>query len=230
MGRNPTRILCAWDQCRELRPGEKYGSKRCRQTAYRLRKRAGLTGRIRDTFGLSVGGKNPLRLAYADPPYPGMSGLYRNQPTYRGEVDHKVLIRKLTSKYDGWALSTSARALARVLPLCPRSARVCAWVKPIGASPQTAGLHNCWEPLIVVGGRARPPGVRDWIAAQPARHHGTLIGRKPLAFAAFLFAALGAAPGDTLDDLFPGTGMISRAWRAFRAGHALKEVSTHGRR
>jgi hypothetical protein len=38
------------------------------------------------------------------------------------------------------------------------------------------------------------------------------MGRKPLAFCAFLFEQLGMLPGDELADLFPGTGIVSRAW------------------
>lgn len=161
-----------------------------------------------------------MRFAYADPPYPGLAArYYRNEPTYGGEVDHAALIASLeASGYDGWALSTSARALRDVLPLCPEGARVCAWVKPIGASSRTRGLHNTWEPLIVVRGRKLQPGVRDWLCAQPARWGGSLPGRKPIAFCAWLFDCLGMLPGDTLDDLFPGTGVVGRAWAAVSSG------------
>jgi len=31
----------------------------------------------------------------------------------------------------------------------------------------------------------------------------------------WIFTLLGAAPGDTLDDLFPGSGSVRRAWAAF---------------
>lgn len=41
------------------------------------------------------------------------------------------------------------------------------------------------------------------------------MGRKPIAFAAWLFGLLGAVPGDELADLFPGTGVIGRAWESF---------------
>ena len=34
----------------------------------------------------------PLRLAYADPPYPGNAWLYRDHPDYGGEVDHAVTL------------------------------------------------------------------------------------------------------------------------------------------
>ncbi len=53
---------------------------------------------------------------------------------------------------------TSARALAMVLPLLRREHRVCAWVKPIGVAGTTFGLHNTWEPVIVVPGRQLRPG------------------------------------------------------------------------
>lgn len=157
-----------------------------------------------------------MSFAYADPPYPGLAKkYYSDQPSFAGEVDHRALIASLeASAYDGWALSTSAAALRDVLPLCPSGARVTAWVKPIGASPRTFGIHNTWEPLIVVRGRALRGGVRDWLRAQPARFGGSLPGRKPLSFCAWLFDLLGMVRGDTLDDLFPGSGVITRAWRS----------------
>lgn len=152
-------------------------------------------------------------MAYADPPYPGLARkYYAREETYAGEVDHRALVASLAAFGDGWALSTSSDALRDVLPLCPPRARVCAWVKPIGACPLTYGLHSSWEALIVVGGRQRRPGRRDWLAAQPARGGGDLPGRKPLAFCAFLFSALGLEAGDELVDLFPGSGIVGRAW------------------
>lgn len=41
---------------------------------------------------------------------------------------------------------------------------------------------------------------------------GRVIGTKPAAFAYWIFDLLGARPGDELDDLFPGSGGIGRAW------------------
>ena len=128
-------------------------------------------------------------------------------------MDHAKLVAELEAGgYAGWALSTSARALGSVLALCPAGARVCAWVKPLHPSPLTFGLHNTWEPLIVVGGRQVRPGKRDWLLAAPARGGGEdLTGRKPIAFCAWLFECLGMIPGDELEDVFPGTGAVGRA-------------------
>jgi len=202
-----TAASCAW--CRQslgvtVRRDSRYCSQACRQAAYRLR--------CRRVTEASYGGS--MRFAYADPPYPKRAYLYSDQPSFAGEVDHAALIASLeASRYDGWALSTSARALRDVLPLCPARARVCAWVKPQPPHVRTRGIHCLWEPVIVVDGRQLPPGVGDWLKAKPARGGGEkLIGRKPIAFAAWLFDLLGMLPGDTLEDLYPGTGIIGRAW------------------
>ncbi len=202
----PADRRCGWCRADLTDPRAIYCGRRCRQTAWRLRRRSVAQG-LADAPGV---------FAYADPPYPGCAQrYYGDQPTYAGEVDHRALVASLeASSYAGWALSTSARALRDVLPLCPEGARVCAWTKPHGVPAATRGIHNAWEPVIVVGGRQRRPGVRDHLRALPARGGGTLPGRKPLAFCAWLFDLLGMQPGDQLVDLFPGTGVVARAWEA----------------
>lgn len=195
-------MRCLWcDVEISGRSDSKYCSRKCRQSAWRTRWYS-------SPLKVSTGYQR-LSFAYADPPYPGLAGRY-----YKcNEVDHKALIRRLMkSGYDGWALSTSARSLRDVLPLCPPEVRVCAWVKPGGAPPATFGLHNVWEPIIVLQGRQIQPGRRDALYVHPARFGGSLVGRKPLKFCAWLFDAMGMLPGDELTDLFPGTGVVSRAW------------------
>lgn len=203
--------LCDW--CREkpvdVSRRQRFCGRKCRQAAWRLARLSCSSDAVPAGPGLEPG----ARFAYADPPYLNLAHYYKNEPSYGGEVDHAQLIARLQSGgYAGWALSTSPKALRQLLPLVPEHAHLCPWVKPIGVPPLTYGLHTTWEALIVVGGRKRRPGVRDFLYAQPARKEGTLIGRKPIAFCAFLFDALGMLPGDTLDDLFPGTGIVSRAW------------------
>lgn len=204
-------IECGW--CRRSLETtatiQKYCSRKCRQSAYRLRCRSQQL----------VTAVEPGTFAYADPPYPGLSSkYYRDEPTFAGEVDHAVLLASLgAGGYKGWALSTSAKALGYVLSLCPPDVRVCAWVKPVGVSSRTFGIHNVWEPLIVWGGRQLRGGKPDWLSAQPARYEGTLAGRKPSTFIAWMFNLLGMSPGDdgdTLVDLFPGTGIVGRAWQS----------------
>lgn len=209
----PAERLCAWCRSQLRTTRGRFCGRRCRQTAFRLRRRG-----CRDDAAAE-----PMRFAYADPPYPGLSSkYYRHEPSFAGEVNFPALLSWLQERrqlprddprqIDGWALSTSARSLTTLLPLCPREHRIAVWSKPHGVPPATFGIHNVWEPVIVVGGRQRPPGVPDHLSALPARGGGTLPGRKPIAFCAWLFRLLGAAPGDSLDDLFPGSGVVSRAW------------------
>jgi hypothetical protein len=197
---------CRWCR-RELPatapPGQLFCGKRCRQTEWRARQ-----------VSLMEARDLPKRIAYADPPYPGTAArYYSGEPSYAGEVDHAALVARLVP-FDGWALSTSQRALRDVLGLCPPEARVAAWVKPIGVSSATRGPHSTWEPVIYLPARRQRPGRRDWIAAMPARGGGTLPGRKPLAFCRWLFELLGMAPGDEFVDMFPGTDVVRRAWIA----------------
>lgn len=200
---------CDWCRVAPAAATGRFCSKGCRQTAWRLRRR-GLTP------SLAVG--DAARFAYADPPYPGLAKRhYGDEPTYAGEVDHAALIASLEARRRrgellGWALSTSRRTLRDLLPLCPQEAEVCPWVKPIGVPRNGVGRQNRWEAVIVVGGRATPPGIRDWLRAMPARGGGDLMGRKPIAFCAWLFDLMGMRPGDVLEDLFPGTGVVARAW------------------
>lgn len=149
-----------------------------------------------------------MRLAYADPPYPGRAHLYEDHPDYAGEVDHPALIERLV-EYDGWALSTNAESLHWILPLCPPRHRVLAWVKNT--------VTVAWEPVIVVSAR-RPEGLRDWIHCEADSYQwrekpeSYVIGQKPDRFCVWMFEWLGAQQGDTLDDMFRGSGQVGRVW------------------
>lgn len=200
---------CDWCEGRfkadpDHRPLARFCSKLCRQSAWRLHQR-GIELRQAQV---------PKVMAYADPPYPGTARkYYRDQPSFRGEVNHKKLIASLVDGYDGWALSTSAKALRRILPMCPEGVRVGAWCKPNTVRSNTYGMHNAWEPLIVMPGRRLRPAFADWIETPPARRGGTLPGRKPIAFCSWLFRCMGLLPGDELVDLYPGSGIVGRAFR-----------------
>jgi hypothetical protein len=161
-----------------------------------------------------------MTFAYADPPYPGKASYY----VERCEVDHRSLLDRLTTGYpDGWALSTSAEALRDVLPLCPPASRVCAWLRPVRRTPSSRALSS-WEPLIVSGGRRLPveigaegrvvQGLHDslFYRGRYRAFPGALVGMKPPQFCEWMFRQLGAAPGDLLDDLFPGSGAVVQAW------------------
>jgi hypothetical protein len=203
---------CLW--CRGVISGStrrdaKFCKKSCRQSSWRFRVcRADIEATDR-----------PMIFAYADPPYPGKASLYPE----RTEVDHASLLQRLTENYpDGWALSTSSEALRDVLSLCPRGVRVCAWFKGPRHTKSRRALVS-WEPLIVAGGRSLQINVAqdlsDGLVARGRfrRFPGAMVGMKPPAFAEWMFRQLGALRGDRLDDLFPGSGAIRRAWARYTA-------------
>jgi len=152
-----------------------------------------------------------MRFAYADPPYPGLANLYPE----RTEVDHAELLERLDREYDGWALSTHQDGLRLVVPLLPERARICAWVKPWATMRPRAELVFAWEPVIVAAVRAPARSVHDWIACNPTRLRG-MVGAKPDGLAYWMFAAAGLRPEDELEDLYPGTGAVGRAWERWR--------------
>jgi hypothetical protein len=89
--------------------------------------------------------------------------------------------------------------------------------------------HYAWEPVLFVAARPRGtrarPSVRDWIWTEPdpisdwfsansTTRRGT-HGAKPDAFCDWIIDLLGAEPTDSLDDLFPGSGVVGQAWQRF---------------
>lgn|GEM_PF-5895921 len=206
------RPACAW--CRGPIPDQKRSDaktckKACRQALSRFR-----IGRAEAALA------DDRTQEYGYPPYPGLAGRYYKCP----EVDHRELVARLVEEFpDGWALSTSAAALQSVLALCPAGVRVCPWIR--GARPgKSRKVKAAWKPLILFGGRPPAPTVEvvDVLlwggAGAPGRQHshpGALVGMKPAPFAEWLFRLLGARMGDTLVDLFPGSGAITRAWQLY---------------
>lgn len=210
--------LCAW--CKEPLPERApnrdavarkdsiYCSKSHRQAAYKF-------GRTRSR---GTPTDRPLRLAYADPPYPTKSFYYRDHPDYGGEVDHAALVAELEAGFpDGWALSTSARALPSILRLCSVDVRVASWHR--GARPTDSFRpRNGWEPVIYFGGRhVLNRRIDTLVHTSRARttDPNRVIGAKPSVFCWWLFDLLGALPGDELVDLFPGSGGVARAWELY---------------
>jgi hypothetical protein len=168
-----------------------------------------------------------MRIAYADPPYIGCAHLYRGHPDYAGEVDHARLIARFQCDYDGWILHAAAtlESFAVLAPLIrPTGARWMVWVKGFAAFKRNVPVAWAWEPVIVKP--ARKPVVskrivmRDWIQESITLRRG-LTGAKPEAVCHWAFEMVAARPDDTLDDLFPGTGAVTKAWANWRLKFAL---------
>jgi hypothetical protein len=169
-----------------------------------------------------------MRVAYADPPYPGCAHLYKDHPDYAGEVDHADLLFELATEYDGWLLHTASTTLPHVLH-CAREVgignfRIMAWVKPFTAFKRNVSVAYAWEPVLVSA--CRKPVVddsmvyRDWVREGITLKRG-LTGAKPEAVCHWAFNVLGMERDDELVDLFPGSGAVTRAWESWRAQGVL---------
>jgi hypothetical protein len=163
-----------------------------------------------------------MRIAYADPPYPGDAWMYG-----RREVDHVRLVAALR-RFDGWALSTSSHALHLVAPICGPDVRCGSWVKTNGVLGDGTKPVSAWEPVFYVPARPRrrakgkvihgtregDPICLDWVRSP--RFVGGIgngfRGAKPPEFCGWLFDLLGATPDDEFHDLFHGSGAVKRAW------------------
>jgi hypothetical protein len=175
-----------------------------------------------------------MKIGYADPPYIGCAGLYKNHPDYAGEVDHRDLVRRLDRDFDGWVLHASSPSIAEVSALVKEvnpSARCMAWVKPFAAFKRNVSVAYAWEPVFVKA--ARKPIVskrlvnRDWIDCPITMKKG-LNGAKPEKVCHWIFEMLGAHPNDDLVDLFPGTGAVGMAWKTWQGKFALPNFELEG--
>lgn len=175
-----------------------------------------------------------MRFAYADPPYLGCGRLYDAHHAEARVWDdpeaHRRLIERLCDEYpDGWALSLHEPSLRVLLPMCPEDVRVIPWIKSFASFKPNVTRAYTWEPIIARGGRPIPssqPTVRDWIEAPITMRKG-LTGAKPPKVCHHILDWLNFQPGDTLDDLFPGTGIMGEVVAA-RSGeppsHGLFEI------
>lgn len=179
-----------------------------------------------------------MKVAYADPPYPGCAHLYADHPDYAGEVDHAGLLRDLDDQYDGWLLHSSSVALPDVIRWADKmhveGYRIMPWVKPFAAFKRNVSVAYAWEPVMVKP--CRKPVVshrvvmRDWLYTQTSDLANDerdfivesitlqrgLTGAKPEAVCRWAFEMLGMEPTDELVDLYPGSGAVTRAWERWR--------------
>lgn len=172
-----------------------------------------------------------MKFAYADPPYIGQAKRHHYQCA---EVDHAELIARLVSEYpDGWALSLSSPTLRTILNLCPPDVRIAAWCKSFCAFKRGVRPAYSWEPVIYRGGRNPVNGHRaiipekngkqttpkDFIV-EPITLKKGLVGAKPEKVCLWILQLLNAQPGDQVDDLFPGTGIMGRVVKQYLSNGA----------
>lgn len=160
-----------------------------------------------------------LRFAYADPPYLGCGARLYGEPEWDDIATHRRLIERLTDEYpDGWVLSCTSGNVFDLAPLCPSGCRLGAWVKPFAAFKPNVNPAFAWEPVIWRGGRTKrsrkDDTIRDWHSENITMLRG-VPGAKPPGFAMWVTQLLGAdvRKGDTITDLFHGSGAMLGVWR-----------------
>lgn len=123
---------------------------------------------------------------------------------------HVQLVRDLDAEYDGWAIAAWRTSLPVYLEADP-GLRVAVWVKP-GAVPGGARIVTSWEPVLLRIPATRTAavagqGIRDVLTASAPRIAHT--GAKPRAWTRWVLDMLGYRDGDSVTDLFPGSGAVT---------------------
>lgn len=166
-----------------------------------------------------------MKFAYADPPYLGYGKFYTEHHSDALDWDdpetHRQLIDRLELEFDGWALSLTSGNLHTILPMCPSTARIGAWVKPFCSFKMNVTHAYAWEPFIFKGQRKRTKEqgtIRDWVAESITLKRG-LVGAKPRGFCRHIFEILNIQKGDEFTDIFPGSGAVQAAFEEWIGGN-----------
>lgn len=133
---------------------------------------------------------------------------------------HRGLLEKLHAEYDGWAIATSSDGASFYGEL-PRGGRQMIWVNPKSMSGASR-IRSIHELVLLFD----PPSRRKMVSGQsvndvliePSQATG-FPGSKPPRWTHWVLDALGYDPdADTVDDLFPGSGAVSRAITYYQEG------------
>lgn len=175
------------------------------------------------------------RLAIADPPYPpfiGAGGKKTRASRWYGDKQrsrkdrpadnhpeaadwdrperHRELLEQLLSEYDGFVIATSLDGIAAYGPL-PPAAKIAIWHRP-NANPGAHRIRTTCEAVIVYppkGRRSNRGGVGmipDHLTEPVPR--GGFTGQKPPAWVDWCLEMMTYRPGDTVHDLFTGSGQV----------------------
>lgn len=162
-----------------------------------------------------------MKLAYADPPYYGMGKkmygkLHPDAAIWDDKQSHINLMFKLQVGYDGWALSCNSKDLKWLLPEAPDDVRVAVWLKPFANWRPNYRVQYTWEPVLFKPSRPSKgyqkgiESVRDHLVCNIALKKG-LSGAKPDAFNNWILELINYEPGDSFNDMFPGTNGMAEA-------------------
>jgi len=179
-----------------------------------------------------------MRLCIADPPYLGRAEIFygarsvdnmnanataRINPMRKADVHpdahlwddpemHRALVARLCADYDGWAIAMVPDSLRHYLAWAPADCIIAVWHDP-QAMPTGRHPRRRWEPVLVrrADGRKRVADVPHAVGDVLTCNHGasSFAGAKPSAWTRWVLDMLGYREGDTVDDLFHGSGAVA---------------------
>jgi len=174
-----------------------------------------------------------MKFAIADPPYLGravrwygeggcgngygygQADTHPEAAKWDNPITHKELCKHLLANYDGFAIALTVHSLSTYMSEFVTDSRngirVMAWVKP-SAVPSGNRLQNVWEPVIIKMPQSRKnykagKSCKDVLTVHPPRNG--FIGAKPPEWTKWVLDAMGVNNGDTVDDLFVGSGAVT---------------------
>lgn len=169
-----------------------------------------------------------LVVAFADPPYENESKQhYGWHKDFQGEVDYTVLTERLCKEYANWIMCMKVSTLPKIAMKLDADGvkyRIGVWCKTNSVFKKNVNPVYSWEPVIFVGGRRLPKDhgwVRDYCLSPIAVRRDRFVGAKPQAFCNWIFAMMGMQCGDSMEDIFPGTGAVGNAWEFVNANGDL---------
>lgn len=135
---------------------------------------------------------------------------------------HRALLETLHAEYDGWAIATSSDGGPWYGDL-PRGGRQMIWVNPksMSGASRVRSIHELVLTFVPAERRrmSSGPSVND-VLIEPSQATG-FPGAKPPRWTHWVLDALGYDPDtDTVADLFPGSGAVTRAIEYYQAAMA----------
>jgi DNA modification methylase len=177
-----------------------------------------------------------LRMAIADPPYLGTAKRfysidgesYEKGLEYTSNQDelaalwdepeaHKELLEYLQDNFDSFAIAMNVHSLPvylkKLKPEASSGYRVCSWIKT-NSAPTGSRIRNGWEPVLIYNHptrRSQQSGTRtrDYLIANAPREG--FIGQKPYEWTEWILDLLSYKEGDSIADLFLGSGAVTSA-------------------
>jgi len=180
-----------------------------------------------------------VKFAIADPPYLGRAHRWygiggRAKGRGKGRADehpdahlwdkpetHIQLALDLIDNYDGFAIAATSHSLSTYLSVITTHSengiRIMSWIKP-ASLPSGSRITQSWEPVIIKvpkdrKGRGKGKQMVDYLIC-PAPRKG-FAGSKPVQWTNWVLDAMGVQQGDTVEDLYAGSGIVTHTIKQY---------------